>query len=103
MDRDRRLELQTLLEEILGSTNVYFQPPESLRINYPCIIYSREGGESSYADNYLYKFKMRYQVLYIDRNPDASIQERIRGLKYCRFDRQYAKNNLHHDSFTLFF
>jgi len=30
-----RLELQNLLENILGSRNVYFQPPENLKLNYP--------------------------------------------------------------------
>ena len=47
----QRLDLQTELEELLGSRNVYFQPPESLRMNYPCIRYTRSSGETTFADN----------------------------------------------------
>ena len=36
----RRTELQTLLEEILGSKNVYFQPPDTVSMKYPAIVYS---------------------------------------------------------------
>ena len=35
-----RLELDEELVKILGSKNVYFQPPESLKLNYPAIVYS---------------------------------------------------------------
>ena len=35
-----RLELQNKLEELLGSRHVYFQPPESVKMEYPAIKYS---------------------------------------------------------------
>ena len=34
-----RLDLQKLLVELLGSDNVYFQPPPSVQMNYPAIVY----------------------------------------------------------------
>ena len=37
-----RLELQDLLETVLGSQYVYFQPPATLRMRYPCIVYARD-------------------------------------------------------------
>lgn len=33
---NRRYELQAVLEGILGSGNVYFQPPENLKMRYDC-------------------------------------------------------------------
>ena len=36
-----RIKLQAKLEELLGSRNVYYQPPETLKIEYPAIIYSK--------------------------------------------------------------
>ena len=36
---DRRNDLQKLLVEVLGSKNVYFQPPESVKMKYPAIVY----------------------------------------------------------------
>ena len=35
-----RLDLQALLEDLLGSRNVYYQPPESVKMNYPAIVYA---------------------------------------------------------------
>ena len=52
-----RLELQTLLEEILGSRNVYFQPPESVKMNYPAIVYSLDDIENSFANDGVYSSK----------------------------------------------
>ena len=34
-----RIELQLKLEEILGSRHVYFQPPASIKMTYPAIVY----------------------------------------------------------------
>lgn len=99
-----RLELNQILTEILGTDdNVYFQPPESLRINYPCIIYNRVSGNTKYADNQLYAFKTKYDITYIDRNPDSEVPDRLREIQGIRYDRHYVSNNLHHDVFVLYF
>ena len=43
---NRRLKLQKLLEDILEANgkakNVYYQPPEGIKISYPCIVYNRQ-------------------------------------------------------------
>ena len=36
-----RLELQNKLEELLGFRHVYYQPPESVKMEYPAIRYSK--------------------------------------------------------------
>ena len=46
-----RLELQTLLEDLLESTNVYYQPPENLKMEYPCIRYYKDDIRGDYADD----------------------------------------------------
>ncbi|MEI7479591.1 MAG: hypothetical protein WCK25_04690, partial [Actinomycetes bacterium] len=66
-----RLELQAILVNLLGSNNVYFQPPPSLKMNYPCIVYSREYINTQFANNTPYKHKKRYHVIVIDSNPDS--------------------------------
>jgi hypothetical protein len=99
----QRLELQTLLESVLGSRNVYFQPPENLRIQYPCIVYSRDSADARYADNRLYKNTQRYQVTVIAQDPDSSTPLQVAHLPLCRFDRFFTADNLNHDVFTLFF
>lgn len=98
-----RLELQTKLEELLGSRNVYFQPPETQKLNYPAIVYSREPTENRYANNGVYIQSVRYSVTVIDKNPDSEIVPKISLLPMCRHDRHFKSNNLNHDVFTLYY
>jgi hypothetical protein len=98
-----RLELQTLLENLLGSRNVYFQPPANVQMKYPCIVYKRDAVRTRFAGNAPYRQTKRYQVTYIDQDPDSPVPDKIAALPMCIFDRHYAVNNLNHDVFSLFF
>lgn len=97
-----RLALHELLCEKLGSRNVYFQPPESVKMKYPAIVYSRNRIENTSADNIVYRQSVRYTITVIDRNPDSEIVERISQIPRIMFDRSYVSDNLNHDTFTLF-
>lgn len=98
-----RTDLHKLLCEILGSNNVYFQPPESIRMQYPAIVYSRDDISNEHADNNVYMQSRLYNVIVIDPDPDSEIVDRISKLPLCIFDRHYAADNLNHDSFSLYF
>lgn len=98
-----RLDLQTLLEDLLGSRNVYFQPPPSIQIEYPCIVYNRENIQIEHADNEPYSTKTRYQIMVIDRDPDSSIPVKVAKLATCSYDRFYVVDNLNHDVFRIYF
>jgi hypothetical protein len=100
---DRRLQLQTLLEETLGSSNVYFQPPANIVMQYPCIVYSRETANNQYADNQAYRNTKRYTVTHIDRNPDSEGPDKIARLPLCAFSRHFTTEGLHHDVYNLYF
>ncbi len=100
---DHRLELHELLCSILGSRNVYYQPPESIKMGYPCIIYFKDYAKTTFADNVPYINKTRYQVIYIDSDPDNSICEKLSQLPMCLFDRHYISDNLNHDAYKLYF
>ena len=97
-----RLALHDLLCEKLGSTNVYFQPPESVKIKYPAIVYSRNRIENTSADNVIYKQSVSYVITVIDRDPDSEIVERISQIPHIAYDRSYVADNLNHDVFRLF-
>lgn len=99
----QRLELQNLFKNLLGSSNVYFQPPPTLKLEYPCIVYKRDSIKTAFADNAPYKHTKRYQVTVIDRNPDSDIPDKVAALPMCVFDRPYTADNLNHDVYTLFF
>lgn len=99
----QRLELQELLVGILGSQNVYFQPPTNVKIEYPCIVYNMDFRLSSWADGRPYLKGKRYLVTSIDRDPDSLIPDKIADLPLCVFDRFYIFQNLNHNVFKLFF
>ena len=96
-----RLELQNLLESILGSRNVYYQPPESIKIKYPAIIYSRNDIDNNFADDIVYMQNHTDQIIVIDANPDSEIVDKISKLPMCRYNRHYTSDNLNHDVFIL--
>ena len=98
-----RLDLQTLFEELLGSHNVYFDPPESVKMNYPAIKYSLSKINTSFANNSAYMQNNRYEVIVIYNDPDSELPGRISRLPMCVHDRSYVVDNLHHDVFTLYF
>lgn len=98
-----RSDLQTLLVQLLGTDAVYFQPPPSVKLTYPCIIYKRDDIKTEFADNNPYKHMKRYQLTVIDRNPDSDIPTKISLLPKCRFDRFFTTENLNHDVYNIFF
>lgn len=100
---NRRLELQSKLEELLGSRNVYYQPPESLKMEYPCIRYSKSDIENKHADNVRYSNHKSYELIVIDKLPDNPVIDAILELPYTSFDRHYKSNNLNHDVITIYY
>lgn len=97
-----RLTLQTMLEELLGSRNVYFQPPASINLLYPAIVYSRSKIENVFADDTVYKQDKSYELTIIDEDPDSEIVDKISKLPKCRYERHFVSDNLNHDVFILF-
>lgn len=98
-----RTDLQTILETVLGSKYVYFQPPATIKMIYPCIVYERNNAKTEFANNYPYSYEKEYKVTVIDGNPDSPIPDEVSKLSQCVFDRHYTADNLNHDVFTIFF
>jgi hypothetical protein len=100
---NRRLLLQTKLEEILGNRNVYFQKPSNLKMEYPCIRYEWDSQSSKYANDVLYAKRKRYKITVIDPDPDSTIHEALELLPLCSGPTRYTSNNLNHTVYTLYF
>ena len=98
-----RLELQTVLEELLGSRNVYFQPPSSVQMKYPAIVYSLNPIKKLNANNAAYKLLKSYDLTVIDEDPDSEIPEKVLAFPYCSHDRNFISDNLNHYVFTLYY
>lgn len=99
----QRLDLQATLVSLLGSGNVYFQPPPTLKMQYPCIVYNRDDARTDFAGNKPYSYRKQYLVTVIDANPDSLIPDKVAALPLCVFDRFYTANNLNHDVYKIFF
>ena len=98
-----RTNLQADLERILGSRNVYYQPPESVKINYPAIIYSCSDIDVRHANDKTYMMTRRYEIIVIDKKPDNSVIDTLLKLPLCSYDRHYVSDNLYHDVLTLYY
>ena len=98
----KRVDLQARLEEILGTPNVYFQPPESMKIQYDAIVYFRKDIQNVHANDSVYKQDDAYEIVVIYKNPDSDLPRKISRLPMCSFDRHYVSDNLNHDVFTLY-
>lgn len=103
MENASRLNLQTKLMELLGSKNVYYQPPESVKMQYDAIRYSKKNIDVRYANDAKYSKMNCYEITVIARKPDSPVIDKLLDLPYCSFDRHYNSDNLSHDVFTLYY
>ena len=99
-----RLSLHEELCKILGLRNVYFNPPASVKMKYPCIKYSLSGIDHKRADDSIYRNTNRYELVVIDSKPDSDIHEKLlASFPMCSFDRPYIADNLYHFTLTLYY
>lgn len=96
-----RLKLQALFKTLVN--NVYFQPPESIKLQYPCIIYHMTAPNTKHADDGLYNLTKHYQATLIHKNPDNDIVDKMTELSYCRMAQSFCKDNLYHYVFDIYF
>ena len=99
-----RLELHEELCEVLGTRNVYFQPPESVKMKYDAIRYGLGGKDLKRANNKIYSSVNRYEGVVISRDPDTTIPDKLLArFEMCSLDRPYVADNLNHYPFTIYY
>lgn len=97
----QRLKLSKILHDVLGSDNVYFQPPPSKKMTFPCIVYERVRINTRFADNNPYQLNNVYQVTYIDTNPDSDVPDKLARLHMSVFERFYVNDNKYYSVFRI--
>lgn len=103
MDLKRRLYLQSLLKEIPEVQEVYFQPPEDVKLKFPCIIYKWDRTKDLRADDTLYNSRRGYSITIVDQNPDSAIPIIFqKNFPLASFDRSYVSNNMNHWVYNLY-
>lgn len=101
---DNRIQLNSLLKTLVGTPNVYFQPPASISLSYPCVIYNIGNGDAKFANNKLYKYDYKYELIFIYKKPNNEIIEKVLNeLSMCKLDRTYVVDNLNHYAFSVYY
>lgn len=98
-----RLDLHSLLQELLESENVYYKPPETIKMQYPAIKYSKKNIDSKSANDSKYLMNDCYELIVISRTPDHPVIRRLLALRYCSYNRPYIADNLYHDVLTIYY
>lgn len=98
-----RADLQKLLELLLESRNVYFQPPDNVDIKYPCIRFEKSDIKTTFANNLPYTNITQYQIIVIDHHPENPVIQKLMKLPMTTFDRHYNSNSLNHDVITIYY
>lgn len=98
-----RVDLQYFLEDLLGSRNVYFQPPASILMQYPAIVYSLDNVWNTSADDSIYIQGTGYQITVIDEDPDSEIAKKVSRILTCRFNRFFTSDDLNHFVYTIYY
>ena len=100
---DRRKKLDDALVAILDSDHVFFQPPSTVKMDYPCVTYSLDGMKILRADSINYKKFYRYRVVLMDWDPDTELVDKLVDIPYfSSMGQHYTNNNLHHWTFTFY-
>lgn len=97
-----RLSLQEALEEIVGEGHVYFQPPPSILMKYPCVKYDIESVENRYGDNVKYLLFEKYSFTLMDYDANSQYLDALNSMPYCRFLRKYKADQLNHFVFECY-
>jgi hypothetical protein len=98
-----RIEFSEMLKANTHCNNFYFQPPETTKLKYPCIIYRLENYQFQYGDNIKYVGHKRYNVTYVDKDPDSNVPDEILKLPMSSFNTFYTSENLNHWSFSIYY
>jgi hypothetical protein len=97
-----RLELHEELCDLLGSRNCYYQPPESVKMSYPCIVYNQGKSTERYANDRLYSLNHSYDGIVISKDPEYDLVDKIAyHFPKCSTETPYVADNLYHWPFRV--
>lgn len=96
-----RLKLSDMLHNEVGIKNVYFQPPPSKKMEFPCIVYRKVRINTRFANNKPYWLCTGYEMTYITSDPDSKVPDKLAQLPRCVFERDYDDGNQYYSVFRI--
>ena len=99
----KRVDIQEKFKFLLGSNNVYYQPPANLKMKYPAIVYSLDGLDVKRFDNTRLINKNCFSVTHIYRNESENLVETIlKNFEYISFDNRSIVDGIYNDHYTIY-
>lgn len=98
-------ELVATLQTIMGNkVKVYYQPPENIKLQYPCIVVEMSNALVDYADNNPYLKHKRYSLtlMCLDADNDEYV-DKLLDLPMNTFDRRFINERIVHDVFNIYY
>lgn len=97
-------DLQAELSKIENVKQVYWDPPESLKLEYPCIVVSQSNVFKRFANNGRYIRIPGYDVMVIDPDTDSEIYlEVLNRFKYCDEKVPFEADGLSHWPLLIYY
>ena len=99
----KRVDIQEKFKFLLGSNNVYYQPPANLKMKYPAIVYSLDGLDVKRFDNTRLINKKCFSVTHIYRNESENLVETmLKNFEYISFDNRSIVDGIYNDHYTIY-
>lgn len=95
-------DLLHLLRQAVQHDQVYFQPPENLKIVYPAVVFHLSKIEIDRASDVPYKGAREYSVTLITKDPEPDVIDEILKIPYSSLDTTYISDGMNHFVFTVY-
>lgn len=95
-------DLLNMLRQAVQHDQVYFQPPENLKIGYPAIVFHLSKIEIDHASDVPYKGAKEYSVTLITKDPEPDVIDEILKIPYSSLDTTYISDGMNHFVFTVY-
>lgn len=95
-------DLLHMLQQAVRHNQVYFQPPENLKIVYPAVVFHLSKIEIDRASDVPYKGAKEYSVTLITKDPEPDVIDEILKIPYSSLDTTYITDGMNHFVFTVY-
>lgn len=97
-----RLRFHNALQAYVGNNiKLYFNPPEDLKLQIPCIRYSLSTFNVRHADDQVHRAVPIYDVTLVTRDVDDPLIEKLVKFPGSRFDRTYRDSSLCYATYRI--
>lgn len=95
-------EARAILSKIVGHDRVYFQPPESIKMAYPAVVFHLSDLAATRGSNTVFSMRDRYTVTVMDKQPFPEYLYDLQRVPYTSLDTTYRVNGLNHFVYTMY-